>query len=209
MLDDLEHYHTTRLSSPMRRAVLEIGSRLVHMGLLSKPEDAFYASKESLRQMCIGASRSADDRAKFVTEVRHNLEAYRIARSNAPAWELGAQASEDTSDSNALAGIPGSPGIAEGVVHIVRGVEDFASFPAGAVLVARTTNPAWTSLFYSASAVVTEAGGPLSHGAVTAREMGIPAVMAVRNVLGTLSNGDRVRVDGTSGHVLLSPAIPL
>src|SRR6185312_13456831 len=58
MLDDLEHYHTTRLSRPMRRTVLEIGSRLVHMGLLSKPEDAFYASKESLRHVCTGATRS-------------------------------------------------------------------------------------------------------------------------------------------------------
>ena len=80
-------------------------------------------------------------------------------------------------------------------MHIVGGTDDFAGFPRGAVLVARTTNPAWTPLFYSASAVVTESGGPLSHGAVTAREMRIPAVMSVRGVLGRLRNGDRVRVE--------------
>jgi pyruvate,water dikinase len=67
--------------------------------------------------------------------------------------------------------------------------------------VARTTNPAWTPLFYSACAVVTESGGPLSHGAVTAREVGIPAVMAVHGVLEALSDGTRVRVDGTGGFV--------
>jgi pyruvate,water dikinase len=71
------------------------------------------------------------------------------------------------------------------------------------VLVARTTNPTWTPLFYSAVAVVTESGGPLSHGAVTAREMQIPAVMAVRGCLTRLKNGNRIRVDGTQGRVSL------
>nr|WP_314716532.1 PEP-utilizing enzyme [uncultured Fretibacterium sp.] len=92
--------------------------------------------------------------------------------------------------------------MAEGPVFIVRSSDDFASFPPGAVLVARTTNPAWTPLFHAACALVTESGGPLSHGAVTAREMGIPAVMSVRGVLGVLRDGDRVRVDGTRGQVL-------
>ncbi|MEK7742958.1 MAG: PEP-utilizing enzyme, partial [Elusimicrobiota bacterium] len=71
-----------------------------------------------------------------------------------------------------------------------------------AVLVARTTNPAWTPLFYCSAAVVTESGGPLSHGAVTAREMGIPAVMSVPGVLDRLKDGARVRVDGTRGRVV-------
>ena len=60
----------------------------------------------------------------------------------------------------------------------VRSVEDFPRFPHAAVLVARTTNPSWTPLFHAAAAVVTESGGPLSHGAVTAREMGLPAAPA-------------------------------
>ena len=72
------------------------------------------------------------------------------------------------------------------------------------MLVARTTSPAWTPLFYSASAVVTESGGPLSHGAVTAREMGLPAVMSVRGVMTLLKDGQIVVVDGTRGVVELS-----
>ncbi len=80
---------------------------------------------------------------------------------------------------------------------------DFAKFPKGAVLVARTTNPTWTPLFYSAATVVTESGGPLSHGAVTAREMQIPAVMSVSDSLTRLKNGQRVRVDGGAGRVAL------
>jgi pyruvate,water dikinase len=80
-------------------------------------------------------------------------------------------------------------------------VADFPRFPAGSVLVARTTSPTWTPLFYTACAVITESGGPLSHGAVTAREVGLPAVMAVRGALFTLQEGERVRVDGTAGTV--------
>jgi pyruvate,water dikinase len=80
-------------------------------------------------------------------------------------------------------------------------VEDFARFRPGAVLVARTTNPAWTPLFYSACAVITESGGPLSHGAVTAREVGIPAIMAVHGALSALRDGEMVQVNGTQGIV--------
>lgn len=71
------------------------------------------------------------------------------------------------------------------------------------MLVARTTNPAWTPLFYSAVAVVTESGGPLSHGAVTKREIHIPTVMAAQSCLRVLQNGQRVRVDGGAGKKFL------
>ena len=88
-------------------------------------------------------------------------------------------------------------------MFLVHGPEDFASFPSGAILVARTTNPAWTALFYQASGVITESGGALSHGAVTARELGLPAVMAIRGVMQRLENGQKVRVDGSAGTVSL------
>ena len=93
--------------------------------------------------------------------------------------------------------------MAEGPVFLVLSPDDFARFPKGAVLVARTTNPTWTPLFYSAVAVITESGGPLSHGAVTAREMRIPAAMSVKQSLARLHNGQRVRVNGTTGRVEL------
>ena len=105
----------------------------------------------------------------------------------------------------ALRGLPGSPGSAEGPVCRVFSVEDFGSFVPGSVLVARTTNPAWTPLFYSAVAVITESGGPLSHGAVTAREVGIPAVMAVHGALAALRDGEARAVNGTQGTVLRLP----
>ena len=104
-------------------------------------------------------------------------------------------------DARALQGLGGSAGAVEAAVHLVRGPEDFVEFPAGAILVARTTSPAWTPLFYRCAGAITESGGPLSHGAVTAREIGIPAVMSVRHAMHTLVTGDRVRIDGTRGLV--------
>jgi pyruvate,water dikinase len=87
-------------------------------------------------------------------------------------------------------------------VQHIRSQNDFATFKTGSVLVARTTNPAWTPLFFRAAAVVTESGGPLSHGAVTAREIGIPAVMAVPNVFSALPDGVTATVNGTEGQVM-------
>jgi phosphohistidine swiveling domain-containing protein len=105
--------------------------------------------------------------------------------------------------SHVFSGLPGSPGQAQGPVFLIRSIDDFACFPKGSVLVARTTNPTWTPLFYNAVAVITESGGPLSHGAVTAREMQIPAVMSVRDCMSVLENGDTVKVDGSRGLVTL------
>ena len=122
-------------------------------------------------------------------------------RQQTPAWELGKSAPPLQVTESSLSGLAGSPGLATGPVFKVLGSEDFALFPKGAVLVARTTNPAWTPLFYKAAAVITESGGPLSHGAVTAREIGLPAVMSVRAALESLVNGQIVTVDGNSGRV--------
>ena len=110
-------------------------------------------------------------------------------------------------DHGRLYGIAGSPGRATGPVFQVHGPAEFARFPANAILVARTTNPAWTPLFYSAAGVIVESGGPLSHGAVTARELGLPAVMAVRDALATLRDGQIVTVDGSRGEVLIQSAV--
>lgn len=199
-LDDLEHYHTTRLSLPLRRGVREIGRRLHALGVVDDELDAFFARATSLRD----AIAERIPLNALGAEVRETKREYLRARDTAPRWSLTLDAEAESlsrEDEHSLNGIPGSPGEAEGIVHIVRDTGDFADFPRGAVLVARTTNPAWTPLFYSAAAVVTESGGPLSHGAVTAREMHIPAVMAVRDVLVRLRNGDRVRVNGASGRI--------
>ncbi len=202
-LDDLEHYHTTRLTLPLRRGVRALGERVREAAGLDEPMDLFFARKADLAR---AAELDAPATWRALGEtIRRTKSEFLAARDRTPEWELGRGAAGRAPDAETvegvLTGIPGSPGTAEGPVFIVRTVDDFPRFPKGAVLVARTTNPAWTPLFYSAAAVITESGGPLSHGAVTAREMGIPAVMSVRAALSTLKDGERVRVAGVAGTV--------
>jgi rifampicin phosphotransferase len=198
-LDDLEHYQSTRLQRLFRRAMLDMGRALRGRGWLSAEDDLFFAPRAAVE-----AAVAAADPAAAFDEVRRiaagGRAAYLVARERSPRWTLdGGDAAEPSP--GALRGIPGSPGTAEGPVFRVRSVEDFPRFPRGAVLVARTTNPSWTPLFHAAAAVITESGGPLSHGAVTARELGLPAVMAVKGCM-DLPDGARVRVNGGLGEVV-------
>jgi rifampicin phosphotransferase len=101
-----------------------------------------------------------------------------------------------------LRGTPGSPGMAEGPVRIIRDGAEFGRLRTGEVLVAPYTNPAWTPLFQRAAAVVVDSGSAASHAAIVAREYGIPAVMATGNATQVLRDGQRVLVDGTRGRVL-------
>ena len=202
-LDDLEHYQTTRLNLPLRRGLRELGHRLVARGVIADPMDIFMARITQIREAVAAGSDSAW--ATLGEAIRRQKAAYLADAAREPDWVLG-QAPEAKTTGDSLTGLPGSPGEAEGSVFLVLGPDDFPKFPKGSVLVARTTNPAWTPLFYGAIAVITESGGPLSHGAVTAREMGLPAVMAVKGCLSVLKNGMRVRVDGGRGRVHLLPA---
>lgn len=98
-------------------------------------------------------------------------------------------------------GAPGSPGTATGPARVVRGPADFARVRPGDVLVCPFTDPAWTPLLRVAAAVVTETGGVLSHAAIVARELGIPAVLGVPGATTTVRDGVPVTVDGTAGTV--------
>ncbi|MDX1436136.1 MAG: PEP/pyruvate-binding domain-containing protein [Anaerolineales bacterium] len=103
--------------------------------------------------------------------------------------------------SDLVVGLPGSAGLAEGTVRLLASVEEGSLLQAGEILVATTTNVGWTPLFPRAAAVVTDVGAPLSHAAIVARELGIPAVIGTGDATMRLKNGDRVRVDGARGTV--------
>lgn len=200
-LDDLEHYQTTRLTLPFRRGLNALGRHLVLKGALTENMDIFFVPFEDLDR----AIRTDDFSAIPELVARHKA-GYAAAHARSPEWVHGEADDLSEAGEGDLQGLGGSPGVVEGEVFLVHGPEDFSKFPKDAILVARTTNPAWTPLFYQARGVITESGGPLSHGAVTARELGLPAVMSVRHALRLFENGERVRVDGARGRVQrLSP----
>jgi pyruvate,water dikinase len=100
-----------------------------------------------------------------------------------------------------IKGQPGSAGRVEGTVRRIDSPEEGDQLLPGEILVAGTTNVGWTPLFPRAAAVVTDIGGSLSHAAIVARELGIPAVVGCGDATLRLSSGDRVRVDGGQGTV--------
>jgi pyruvate,water dikinase len=104
-------------------------------------------------------------------------------------------------DPNLLTGFPGAAGVVEGIAHVLKEPEESSQFQTGRILIAHTTNIGWTPLFPRAAAIVTDIGAPLSHAAIVARELGVPAVVGCGNATQRLRTGDRVRVDGGRGTV--------
>jgi rifampicin phosphotransferase len=100
-----------------------------------------------------------------------------------------------------ITGFPGAAGVIEGTVRVLRAPEDAAQLGEGEILVTTVTNIGWTPIFPRAAAVVTDVGAPLSHAAIVARELGIPAVVGCGNATMRLHSGDRFRVDGGKGTV--------
>jgi pyruvate,water dikinase len=113
-------------------------------------------------------------------------------------------AAEDSQSGSTLKGVAASAGRITAPARVLHGPEDFGQMRPGDVLVAGTTTPAWTPLFAMASAVVTDIGGPLSHGSIVAREYGIPAVMGTGIATRRIKSGQVITVDGSAGVVMLS-----
>jgi rifampicin phosphotransferase len=204
---DTMHFELTRLFPPFRRLLLELGSRFVARGVIEHGEDIFFLTLDEMKE----AAGSPEPRRDLVKLRRTKLEADRrrvpppIVRDGREEWMA---APEDAGQRQAgeLRGIAGSPGRSTGVVRIVRGPEEFDRLRDGDILVAPFTNPVWTPLFAVAGGLVTEVGGILSHGAIVAREYGIPAVMAVSGATSELHDGQVVTVDGGRGLVLTAGA---
>jgi pyruvate,water dikinase len=102
---------------------------------------------------------------------------------------------------NKVKGLPGSAGVARGTARVIHSLAEAGKLQPGDVLVAIATEPPWTPLFATASAIVTDSGGVLSHSAVVAREYRIPAVVGTGNATTTFKDGQLIEVDGDAGTV--------
>lgn len=116
-------------------------------------------------------------------------------------YRFGEQCADEAS--GAVKGVAGSCGQAEGVVRVLNSIDEADTFRKGEVLVVKAANIGWIKLFPKAAALVTDIGAPLSHAIIVARELGIPAVVSCQCASGVLKTGDRVKVDGTAGTVVL------
>ena len=183
-----------------KQALLEEAERLVRDGVLREKEDIFFLRFEELR--AVVRTQRVDDQL-----IRERKEAYESYRALTPPRVLtsdgealtGSYRRGDLPD-GALVGLPVSAGIVEGRARVVLDMAD-AKLEPGDVLVTAYTDPSWTPLFVAIQGLVTEVGGLMTHGAVIAREYGLPAVVGVERATQLIRDGQRIRIHGTDGYV--------
>jgi phosphohistidine swiveling domain-containing protein len=197
-------FFAVRMMGIVRDELFASGREFADVGTIEQADDLFYLHLDELRALSQDEPRDwraliAGRRAVYERENRRK-QVPRVLVSDGRAFYegLGAVGESDT----VIRGSPVSPGVAEGVAHVVfdpRG----ARLAPGEILVCPGTDPAWTPLFMAAGGLITEVGGMMTHGSVVAREIGIPAVVGVHRATARLANRQRIRVDGTTGKILV------
>ncbi|OWA35886.1 phosphoenolpyruvate synthase [Saccharibacillus sp. O16] len=183
-------------------ALLEEADRLVVEGVLGSREQIFDLTFNELREVV--RTRTADQEL-----IERRQEEFRLFEKLTPPRVLtsdgeglnGDYRRHDLPD-GAIAGLAVSSGVVEGRARVVRHMED-AVLEEGDILVTTFTDPSWTPLFVAAAGLVTEVGGLMTHGAVIAREYGLPAVVGVNQAMQQIRDGQRIRVHGTAGYIEL------
>ncbi|WP_329080817.1 rifamycin-inactivating phosphotransferase [Streptosporangium sp. NBC_01469] len=183
-----------------KQALLEEAERLVRADVLLEKEDIFYLTFQELHDVV--RSKQVDDRLiqrrKDAFRSYHALTPPRVLTSDGEAV-AGAYRRDDV-PAGALIGLPVSAGTVEGRARVILDMAE-ADLEAGDILVTVHTDPSWSPLFVGIAGLVTEVGGLMTHGAVIAREYGLPAVVGVERATGLIRDGQRIRVHGTDGYV--------
>jgi phosphohistidine swiveling domain-containing protein len=204
-------FERTRLFGMIRRLFLEAGRRLQSIGRLDEARDIFYVELGEILVFSDGAATTTDLRS--LTALRKKeFRKYREGPVPADRFETRgpvyhAQTYRSNEPSGALEpgreerkGLGCCPGVVRGIARVVRDPKQ-ARLTAGCILVADHTDPGWIMLFPSASGLLVERGSLLSHSAIVARELGIPAVISIPGLLDWLQDGDEVELDGAAGIV--------
>ena len=216
--EDHAHYIDQQSVALFRRIVLACGEFLVKRGALARRDDVFYVEIPEI----LAALQSPDIRYQERVEQRRAVRGalMRVAPPRflgtmppgGPSLDselakffnpMGDAGNSMREGSRVLRGTGGSPGVHTGPARVVLSPEEFERVQPGDVLVTRTTNPSWTPLFGVIGALVTDSGGILSHGAIVAREVGLPAVMGTKGATEIVKDGQIVTVDGNLGLVTL------
>ena len=208
-------YHADLFLAALRYLALVAAERLVQDGSLLVADDVFFLEVGEIRARLLGTGEAPAVLAQR-SKVRRS-EQERWALADAPECLVGDEEPAGAADvATAAAGTAGhergprpadlsgvgvSPGVAAGVARVVRSLDELQPLEPGEIVVATATDPSWTSMLAVAGGLVLEMGGPLSHGAIVARELGIPAVVNVANVTRLVEPGERLVVDGATGKV--------
>ena len=187
-----------------KQALLEEAGRLVQARVLREKEDIFYLTFQELHDVV--RTNHADD--QLISQRKDTFRSYqaltppRVFTSDGEVV-AGAYRRDDV-PTGALVGLPVSAGTVEGRARVILDMAE-ADLEPGDILVTAYTDPSWSPLFVAITGLVTEVGGLMTHGAVIAREYGLPAVVGVEQATRLIRNGQRIRVNGTDGYVEILP----
>jgi phosphoenolpyruvate synthase/pyruvate phosphate dikinase len=187
-----------------KQALLEEAGRLVQTDVLREKEDIFYLTFQELHDVV--RTNQVDD--QLISQRKHAFRSYqaltppRVLTSEGEVI-AGAYRRDDL-PTGALIGLPVSGGTIEGRARVILDMAD-AELEPGDILVTAYTDPSWSPLFVAIKGLVTEVGGLMTHGAVIAREYGLPAVVGVEHATRLIGDGQRIRVHGTDGYVEILP----
>ncbi|WP_224450531.1 PEP/pyruvate-binding domain-containing protein [Haloprofundus salilacus] len=184
-----------------RTALLDAGELLAAEDRLNRPDDVWYLRRDELFAALDGKDVNVDIAARRREHARDvGVDAPPVLTSEGEA--VRGHVDRGTVPEGALVGTGVSSGVVEGVARIIRDPK-VTTVERGEILVAPSTDPGWTPLFLNAAGLVSEVGGPVSHGALVAREYGLPAVVSVPEATKQIRTGQRIRIDGTRGTVEL------
>ncbi|WP_440603509.1 phosphoenolpyruvate synthase [Bacillus sp. GB_SG_008] len=183
-----------------KQALLKEAEQLVKAGVIRENEDIYYLTFEELHEVV--RTNKLDYRIiskrKDEYKLYEKLTPPRVITSDGEI--IAGEYKRENLPAEAFVGLPVSSGVIEGRARVILSLED-ADLKDGDILVTSFTDPGWTPLFVSIKGLVTEVGGLMTHGAVIAREYGLPAVVGVENATKLIKDGQRIRVHGTEGYI--------
>jgi rifampicin phosphotransferase len=185
-----------------KQALLKEAEHLVKSNVICKKEDIYYLTFEEFREV-VRTNKLDDEiirKRKKDYKLYENLTPPRVITSEGEI--INGEYNRKNIPANAIVGLAVSSGVIEGRARVVLNMED-ANLEKDDILVTAFTDPSWTPLFVTIKGLVTEVGGLMTHGAVIAREYGIPAVVGVQNATKLIKDGQKIRVNGTEGYIEL------
>ncbi|BCD23988.1 phosphoenolpyruvate synthase [Bacillus cereus] len=183
-----------------KQALLKEAEQLVQSGVIHEVDDIYYLTFEELHEVV----RTKKLNYELIHKQKNDYKLYekltppRIMTSDGEI--ITGKYKRENLPADAIAGLPVSSGVVEGRARVILNMEE-ANLEEGDILVTAFTDPGWTPLFVSIKGLVTEVGGLMTHGAVIAREYGLPAVVGVENATKLIKDGQRIRVHGTEGYI--------
>jgi pyruvate,water dikinase len=192
----------------MRMPMREIGRRMVAIGAFDEIEDFGFLKVAEMSQLFTDphtlTATLRERRAEYeaLQQVEPPFLFVGEPQSGPAHWpRRDAATADQLAIGESLMGLPGCPGVVEGVARVILDSNDPAALNPGDILVAPITDPSWTPLFVPAGGVVVDVGAPLSHAIIVSRELGIPCVISATNATRRIPDGARVRIDGGTGLV--------